>query len=39
MQGVVREGGLVVVHGELWRASAREPLWRGSASRSTGSTG
>ena len=26
MQGVVREGGLVFVHGELWRARADEPL-------------
>jgi membrane-bound serine protease (ClpP class) len=26
MQGVVREGGLVSIHGELWRARAREPL-------------
>jgi membrane-bound serine protease (ClpP class) len=26
MQGVVREGGLVFVHGELWRARSPEPL-------------
>jgi len=26
MEGVVREGGLVFVHGELWRARAPEPL-------------
>jgi membrane-bound serine protease (ClpP class) len=29
MQGVVREGGLVFVHGELWRARASEPLRAG----------
>jgi membrane-bound serine protease (ClpP class) len=26
MQGVVREGGLVFVHGELWKARSPEPL-------------
>jgi membrane-bound serine protease (ClpP class) len=29
MQGVVREGGQVFVHGELWRARSREPLAQG----------
>jgi membrane-bound serine protease (ClpP class) len=29
MEGVVREGGLVSIHGELWRARAAEPLKRG----------
>jgi membrane-bound serine protease (ClpP class) len=29
MQGVVREGGLVFVHGELWRARSPEPLRAG----------
>jgi membrane-bound serine protease (ClpP class) len=29
MQGVVREGGLVQVHGELWKARASEPLRTG----------
>jgi len=29
MQGVVREGGLVQVHGELWKARAAEPLRTG----------
>ena len=29
MQGVVREGGLVFVKGELWRARAPEPLRAG----------
>jgi membrane-bound serine protease (ClpP class) len=29
MQGVVREGGLVQVHGELWKAKAGEPLRTG----------
>jgi len=29
MQGVVREGGLVLVHGELWRVRAAEPLRTG----------
>jgi membrane-bound serine protease (ClpP class) len=26
MEGVVREGGLVAIHGELWRARADQPL-------------
>jgi membrane-bound serine protease (ClpP class) len=26
MQGIVREGGLVLVHGELWRVRSPEPL-------------
>ncbi len=26
MEGVVREGGLVFVHGELWRVHSAEPL-------------
>jgi membrane-bound serine protease (ClpP class) len=26
MEGVVREGGLVAIHGELWRARASQPL-------------
>jgi len=26
MEGVVREGGLVFVHGELWKARSPEPL-------------
>ena len=26
MEGVVREGGLVAIHGELWRARAAQPL-------------
>ena len=26
MEGVVREGGLVFVRGELWRARSAEPL-------------
>ena len=29
MQGVVRDGGLVQVHGELWQAKAAEPLRAG----------
>ncbi len=29
MQGIVREGGLVQVHGELWKARAPEPLRTG----------
>jgi membrane-bound serine protease (ClpP class) len=29
MQGVVRDGGLVFVRGELWRARSREPLTPG----------
>ncbi len=29
MEGIVREGGLVYVHGELWRARASEPLRTG----------
>jgi membrane-bound serine protease (ClpP class) len=29
MQGVVREGGLVSIHGELWRARSPEPLMPG----------
>jgi membrane-bound serine protease (ClpP class) len=29
MHGVVREGGMVYVHGELWRARADEPLRAG----------
>ncbi len=29
MQGVVREGGLVFVHGELWRVRSPEPLAAG----------
>jgi membrane-bound serine protease (ClpP class) len=29
MEGVVREGGLVFVHGELWRARSRDPLTPG----------
>ena len=29
MRGVVREGGLVLVHGELWKARAAEPLEAG----------
>jgi membrane-bound serine protease (ClpP class) len=29
MQGVVREGGLVQVHGELWKVRAAEPLRTG----------
>ena len=29
MQGVVRDGGLVQVHGELWKAKAAEPLRAG----------
>ena len=29
MQGVVREGGLVFVNGELWRARSPEPLEAG----------
>jgi membrane-bound serine protease (ClpP class) len=29
MEGVVRDGGLVMVHGELWRAQSPEPLSAG----------
>jgi membrane-bound serine protease (ClpP class) len=29
MEGVVRDGGLVQVHGELWKAQAAEPLRTG----------
>jgi membrane-bound serine protease (ClpP class) len=29
MEGVVRDGGYVFVHGELWRAHADEPLREG----------
>ena len=29
MQGVVKQGGLVQVHGELWKARAAEPLRTG----------
>jgi len=29
MQGIVRDGGLVMVHGELWKARAAEPLRAG----------
>jgi membrane-bound serine protease (ClpP class) len=29
MEGVVRDGGLVFVHGELWRARSDEPLHEG----------
>ena len=29
MEGVVREGGLVAIHGELWRARAEQPLRMG----------
>jgi membrane-bound serine protease (ClpP class) len=31
LQGVVREGGMVYVHGELWRARAAEPLRTGQS--------
>jgi membrane-bound serine protease (ClpP class) len=31
MQGIARPGGLVYVHGELWRASAAEPLRAGQS--------
>ena len=40
MEGVVREGGLVSVHGELWRARAdRAAPARAAGRPSTGSTG
>ncbi len=38
MRGVVRESGLVLVHGELWKARALAPSPRGSGSRSSRST-
>jgi membrane-bound serine protease (ClpP class) len=33
MEGVVRDGGLVFVHGELWRARSPEPLAPGQRVR------
>jgi membrane-bound serine protease (ClpP class) len=33
MEGIVREGGLVFVRGELWRASSTEPLAPGERVR------
>jgi membrane protein implicated in regulation of membrane protease activity len=33
MEGVVREGGLVFVRGELWRARSNEPLAPGERVR------
>ena len=40
MEGVVRDGGMVFVHGELWRARSDEPLQPGAARpRRRGSTG
>jgi membrane-bound serine protease (ClpP class) len=39
MEGVVREGGLVFVRGELWRAQSAEPLSPGERVRVDGCTG
>jgi membrane-bound serine protease (ClpP class) len=33
MEGVVRDGGYVFVHGELWRAHADQPLTTGQRVR------
>ena len=39
MEGVVRDGGYVFVHGELWRAHASEPLRAGQRVRVEGVDG
>jgi membrane-bound serine protease (ClpP class) len=39
MEGVVREGGLVYVHGELWRVRSDEPLQPGQRVRVDGLSG
>jgi membrane-bound serine protease (ClpP class) len=39
MEGVVREGGLVFVRGELWRARSSEPLTPGERVRVDGLNG
>jgi membrane-bound serine protease (ClpP class) len=39
MEGVVREGGLVFVRGELWRAQSAEPLTPGERVRVDGFSG
>jgi len=39
MEGVVREGGLVFVHGELWRAHSHDPLTPGERVRVDGLDG